>query len=164
MSVLRWLDRYFEISIGVALMSSMTIILAIQVFMRYVMGASLYWSEELARYIFIWLIYLGISYSARQMTHIKVDAALGLFPLKLRPWVVFLGDMLFLGFALFIVWTSWTVVQRQMMLGQTSTAMQIPMWFVYSAPLVGFALTAIRQVQTLIWRARNPDKYISEEV
>ena len=67
MKVLKWLDEYAEISICVALLSAMTLILAVQVFMRYVMGASLSWSEELARYLFIWLIYLGISFGARQM-------------------------------------------------------------------------------------------------
>lgn len=76
MSILRFLDKYFEISISVFLLLFMTALIAIQVFMRYVMGEPLSWSEELARYVFIWLIYLMISYSAREMKHIKIDAAL----------------------------------------------------------------------------------------
>jgi len=66
------------------------------------MRNSLVWSEELARYLFIWLIYIGISYGAKIMKHIKIEAALGLFPKKVRPVIVIIGDILFLGFSLFI--------------------------------------------------------------
>lgn len=164
MKVLKWLDEYAEISICVALLSAMTLILAVQVFMRYVMGASLSWSEELARYLFIWLIYLGISFGARQMRHIKIDAALKLFPSGMRPGVVILGDILFLFFALYVVWTSWSVIERQLMLGQTSPAIGVSMWIVYAAPFVGFALTAMRQLQAITWRLKHPNAGLEEDI
>ncbi|WP_373236374.1 TRAP transporter small permease [Cohaesibacter celericrescens] len=164
MTFLRFLDKYFEISISVFLLLFMTALIAMQVFMRYVMGESLSWSEELARYVFIWLIYLMISYSAREMKHIKIDAALSLFPQSWQRWVILLGDVLFLAFALFIVQTTYSLVLKQMMLDQRSTALAIPMWMIYAAPGVGFGLTAIRQVQTIIWRLRNPDKSTIEEI
>lgn len=164
MKLVRWLDEYAEISICVALMSAMTLLLAVQVFMRYIMGASLSWSEELARYFFIWLIYLGISYGAREMRHIKIDAALKLFPRSARHWVVILGDLLFLAFALYVVWTSWAVIERQLMLGQASPAIGVPMWVVYAAPFVGFALTTLRQVQSIRWRLAHPDAVQDKEV
>ncbi|PAU78328.1 TRAP transporter small permease [Halomonas salipaludis] len=157
MKVVKWIDEYAEISVCVVLMLMMAALLAVQVFMRYVMGASLSWSEEIARYLFIWLIYLGISFGAREMRHIKIDTALHLFPSFLRPWVVVLGDVLFLIFSLYIVWTSWSVIERQIMLGQTSPAVNVPMWIVYAAPCVGFALTAIRQLQTIYWRLKHPE-------
>lgn len=152
MKFLKFLDENFERYICIVLMSSMTLILAVQVFMRYVMRDSLSWSEELARYIFVWLIYIGISYGAQIMKHIKIEAALLLFPMRARPYVELLGDILFLGFALFVVYSSWGIVEKQLMLGQTSPAIQMPMWMLYSAPTVGFALTAIRQVQAIVHR------------
>ena len=155
MKLLRLLNDKLEMSICIVLMSTMSILLAIQVFMRYVIGDSLSWSEELARYIFIWLIYLGISYGAKIMKHIKIEAALALFPMAMRPYVVILGDAIFMGFALFICYTGYGIVKKQMMLGQTSPAMGIPMWVVYAAPVVGFGLTAIRQLQTIIHRFRE---------
>jgi len=146
------LDEYLEVSICIFLMSSMTLILGVQVFMRYVVHNSLSWSEEAARYIFIWLIYIGISYGAKIMKHIRIEAALGLFPRTMRPYVEIIGDILFLGFSLFVVYSSWGIVQKQILLGQLSPAIQMPMWFVYSAPLVGFSLTAIREVQAIVYR------------
>ncbi len=154
MKILKFLDDYFEMSVCIVLMSTMTLVLAVQVFMRYVMQSSLTWSEELARYIFVWLIYMGISYGAKIMKHIRIEAAVLLLPQKGQRYAEILGDILFLGFALFVVVTSWGIVQKQLMLGQTSPAIQMPMWMLYSAPMVGFALTAVRQVQAIVHRVR----------
>lgn len=154
MKILKFLDDYFEMSVCIVLMSAMTLVLAVQVFMRYVMQSSLTWSEELARYIFVWLIYMGISYGAKIMKHIRIEAAVLLLPQKGQRYAEILGDILFLGFALFVVVTSWGIVQKQLMLGQTSPAIQMPMWMLYSAPMVGFALTAVRQVQAIVHRVR----------
>ena len=155
MKIFRLLDEYLEMGIGVFLILTISVVLSIQVFMRYVMGSSLSWSEELARYLFIWLIYIGISYGAKVMRHIKIDAGLFLFPKKLRPYVVIIGDILFLIFSITVVIYSTKLIQRQLMIGQTSPAMSIPMAYVYAAPAVGFALTAFRQIQTLIFRFKG---------
>ena len=152
MKFLRLLNDKLEMSICIVLMSGMAILLAIQVFMRYVMSASLSWSEELARYMFIWLIYLGISYGAKIMKHIKIDASLGLFPVRIRPYIVIVGDVVFLLFSIYITYSAYTLVMRQIRFGQTSPAMGIPLWIVYAAPMVGFFLTAIREIQTIIYR------------
>lgn len=152
MKPLRFLDDNLEKCICVFLMSTMSLLLAVQVFMRYVMSASLSWSEELARYVFIWLVYMGISYGARIMKHIKIEAALGLFPVRLRPYVVILGDVIFFCFAVYICQSAYFLVKKQMLLRQSSPAIGLPMWVVYAAPMVGFGLTAIRQVQTIIHR------------
>ena len=52
--MLKIVDEHFEEAIVVALMAMMSALIGVQIFMRYVMGASLSWSEELARYFFIW--------------------------------------------------------------------------------------------------------------
>lgn len=59
--ILKWLDDNAELYLCVFLMSFMTLVTFIQVVMRKVFNNSLSWSEELARYVFIWLIYIGIS-------------------------------------------------------------------------------------------------------
>lgn len=155
MNFFKWLDEEFELAVCSILMVAMTLLIFIQVIMRYVFGSSLVWSEEMARYLFIWLIYLGISYGARVMKHIKIEAALGLFPKKLRPFVIILGDVLFFVFSVIIVYLAYGVVMQQIKLNQKSPAMHIPMWFMYSAPMIGFALTAIRQIQVIIFKLKD---------
>jgi TRAP-type C4-dicarboxylate transport system permease small subunit len=155
MKILKWLDNYFEITICITLMSFMTLLLFVQVIMRRVFSQSLYWSEELARYVFIWLIYFGISYGTKIIKHIRIEAFLGIFPQKIRPYIVILGDLLFLVFAVFIIFTSFDLIQKQLMLKQESPAIHMPMAVVYAAPFVGFTLTAIRQIQTILFRIKE---------
>lgn len=153
--VLSWLDDKFEISICVFLMSLMTVLIFVQVIMRYVFSNSLSWSEELARYLFIWLIYLGVSYGAKLRKHIKIDAALKLFPKGLRPYVTIMGDILFFLFAIYIINTGYKYVLMQATLGKVSPALSIPYKYVYAAPMIGFFMVSIRQVQTILYRVKT---------
>lgn len=150
MKIVKWLDKNIEAVICVLLLCIMSTVLFIQVIMRHFFNNSLVWSEELARYIFIWLIYLSISYAAKELRHIKIEEALALFPRFLRPYITILGHVLFLAYAIIIINTGWELVRRQQMLRATSPAMLIPMWIVYLAPVVGFIFTGVREIQLII--------------
>ena len=153
--MLSFLDKNFEKIICVFLISLISLVLGFQVFMRYIMQASLGWSEELSRYCFVWLVFMGISFGAREMRHIKIDAGLFCFPKFLRKYVVIIGEVLFLIFSIWIAYLSIGLVEKQIMIEQLSPAMRIPMWVVYSAPLVGFTLTSIRVVQAIVYTVKN---------
>ena len=152
--ILKWLDDNLELYLCVFLMSAMTLVTFIQVVMRKVFNNSLSWSEELARYIFIWLIYIGISYGCKLRKHIKIDAALNLFPKKVRPYVVVLGDILFILFAIYIAYTGVTYSLSQMQFNTRSPALKIPMEYVYMSTVVGFGLAIIREIQTVLYRIK----------
>ena len=94
--------------------------------------------------------------------HIRIDAAINLYPKALRPWIEILSEIIVLIFSIFIAYTSITVFQKISASGQISPALHIPMQFVYAAPLVGFVLTAIRQVQCIMQKFR--EMHASKEV
>ena len=152
--VLKWLDDNIEVYICVALMSVMAVLIFVQVIARYVFGSSLSWSEELARYIFIWLIYIGISYGCKLRKHIKIEAALKLFPKKVRPYVTILGDILFFAFCLYIIFTGYRYCGTTADLGKYSPALKIPFQYVYLSIPVGFTLAAVRQIQCIVYRIK----------
>ena len=149
--VLHFINEYLEETICVCLMSFMTVIIFIQVVMRYVMHNSLSWSEELARYCFIWLIYIGVAYGCKLMKHMKIDAALHLFPEKIRPYIVITGEVLVLVFAVYIVVTGVELTYKQWEFGKISPALGLPLQFINAAPVVGFGLVVFRQIQTM-WK------------
>lgn len=160
--ILKWLDDNVELYLCVFLMSFMTILIFIQVVMRYVFNNSLSWSEELARYTFIWLIYLGISYGCKLRKHIKIEAALHLFPGKLHPYIVIVGDILFLLFAIYVVKTGYVYSMEQIQYDMRSAALKIPYQYIYFSTVTGFGLAFIRQIQTLVYRVkciRNGEEY-----
>lgn len=149
--VVQWLDENLESAISVILMTIMTILIFIQVIMRYVFQHSLTWSEEFVRYCFIWLVYIGASYACRKGAHIKIDAALRLYPEKWREYIVILGDLCVLILAAYIMVTGTGLVDFQVTYDKVSPAMGLPLAFVNFAPVAGFGLIGIRQVQT-IWK------------
>jgi len=160
--VLKWLDENVELYLCVFLMSFMTLLIFVQVVMRYVFNNSLSWSEELARYVFIWLIYLGISYGCKLRKHIKIDAALYLFPKKVRPYVILLGDILFVAFAIYITVTGFNYSMAQIQYNMRSPALKIPFQYIYMSTVVGFGLATIREIQTIIYRVKclkNGEEY-----
>ena len=77
---INWIDEYLEEVLLVAALAAMALIMGVQVFCRYVLGASLSWSEELTRYIFIWAGFLSVSYCTKKCISIKIEQFVALFP------------------------------------------------------------------------------------
>ena len=152
---MKFLNEHLEACFIVPLMFLMSIIIFVQVVMRYVFHSSLTWSEEMAIYLFVWLFYFSVAYTAKKEAHIRIDAAINIYPKKARPYVEILSEIIVLAFAIFIAATSVTVFQKITASGQISPALHVPMQFVYAAPLVGFFLTAIRQIQCIIKKIKG---------
>ncbi|MGJ9385625.1 TRAP transporter permease DctQ [Salipaludibacillus neizhouensis] len=150
MKVLRWIDDHLEEVLLIIFSVTMVVAIALQVFMRHVMNSSLSWSEELARYCFIWLVYIGISYGVKKQRHIKVDVMLVLLKDKAKIVLNIVSNIIFLGFAIFVVIYGYDISKQLLGFGQTSPALHIPMGIVYLATPVGMGLTAIRIIQQLI--------------
>ena len=146
---LKWLDEHLEEVLCVTFMATIAVVIFIQVIMRYVFHNSLSWSEELARYCFIWLIYLGAGYGARYAQHIKIEAALLLYPKALRPYIVILGELLVLSLSVYILISGLQLTELQLHYGKNSPALGLSMAVVNAAPAVGFGLVIIRQIQNV---------------
>lgn len=149
MKIIKWLDEYTEQFLLAILSSVMVIVIFIQVVLRE-FGNSLSWSEELARFSFIWLVYLGISYGVKKQRHIKIDIMLQILKGKQRVILTTLANVLFLVFALFVVFGGYSIADKLLTFGQKSPALQIPMGLVYMATPVGMGLTSIRLIQSII--------------
>ena len=150
MKVVRFLDENLEKLICVVCLALMSILIVLQVFFRYVLNNSLSWSEELARYLFIWMIYIGISFGVKMDKHICVDAVYSFMPKGVKKWYAIVAYILFLVFAIAVVYFGILVVGMQISSGQVSPAMGIPMQYIYAAPVVGMVLTAFRLIQKII--------------
>ena len=151
MKVLKFLDENLEKMLCVVFLALMSIIIVLQVFFRYVLNNSLSWSEELARYLFIWMIYIGISYGVKLDKHICVDAVYTFMPKGIKRGYAIVAYILFLIFAVAIIYYGILVVGMQITSGQVSPAMGLPMQYVYVAPVVGMVLTVVRLVQKIYY-------------
>ncbi|CDQ18892.1 TRAP-type C4-dicarboxylate transport system, small permease component [Halobacillus karajensis] len=153
MNIIRAIDRRLEEVLLVIFSTTMVSVIFLQVAMR-VSGNSLSWSEELGRYCFIWLVYIGISYGVKKQRHIKVDVMLLLLKGKAKLMLAIISNLLFLVFSLYVVFNGYDIASQLLSFGQKSPALHIPMGWVYMATPVGFALTAIRLIQNLFVQFR----------
>lgn len=148
--MLKFLDNHLEEIFMVFLLSLMSVLIGAQVFMRYVMNDSLTWSEELARYAFIWATYIGVACGVKRNAHICVEAIATKLPALYQRYAAILAHLLFIVFALMVVKEGYALTLRILSFGQTSSAMGIPMGWVYLAPTVGFGLVILRLLQRIV--------------
>lgn len=155
MNWLQKFDKSFEEVILGVLLVGMSIILMLQILMRAIVGHSLTWAEELARYFYVWSVFLSIGCTIRVGNILRVDLLLNMLPQGLRKIMEILLDVLSVVLYSFLAYASISVVQKVQTGGQTSPAMEVPMYLVYLIVPVGFALASLRSVQKIYFTITN---------
>ncbi|MCJ8141800.1 TRAP transporter small permease [Ancylobacter sp. A5.8] len=143
------LDRLIHIillwAIG-ALIFAMMGVTFTQVIARYALANSLSWSEELGRYIFVWITFLGMAAAFQSKAHIALDFLVSLLPSKSSHALSILNTLLIAVVGLALVVGGISLMKFGM--NQRSAALGIPMYCVYvvipfsGAMLFYFALRA----------------------
>ena len=153
MKVIRFLDDYLEaLLIGIALIA-ITVIMFIQIILRST-GTAVPWAEEVCRYLFVWSGSLGISYSTKMESHLKLDVLPGLIPALKKPYEI-IGDIAMLALCGLLLMPGVEVVQVLVKTGQLSAALRLPMAYVYLGLLVGVILTICRLVEKYVKKLIN---------
>ena len=132
------LDRLAALlrAVIVALALTMLVALALQIFMRFVVGQALAWSEELALACFSWSMLLAIALGVREAIHVRMDLLVDLLPERLHHAVERLVSLAVAGLGVFIAWAGVNYVIDS--LGTTSAAIGYPIAYLYaSAPACG---------------------------
>lgn len=123
-------------------LSAMFLILLAQVIMRYVLSRPLTWSEEAARFIFVYVSFIGISYAYRQKGHIRMEVVVNLFPQAVRRGLELLINLGTIALFCYMIPFSFRFIGIQA--GVKATATHIPMSIVYTALPLGMALSCVR--------------------
>ncbi|QHE51653.1 TRAP transporter small permease [Pontibacillus sp. HMF3514] len=154
-AIIKSIDGFNKI-LGVllaVLLMVMSAVVFYQVFSRFVLDESLRWSEELARYIMIWAVFIGSALAIRKMELISVDAIKELLPekaIKVLNILVYLGSIVFLAV---LVQYGFEMVSN--VSTQTSPAMRIPMAWAYAAIPVGSIFMIINCIAIVIENIMN---------
>jgi TRAP-type transport system small permease protein len=139
----------FEDWLTFALFWMMAAVVFYQVFTRYVLDDSAGWTEEIARYFLVAVVFIGASMSVRKNNHIQVDYFFRLMPpgvARVLSTLVDLVRCLFLGYA---AWLTWLLIQR--IGNQPMAVVELPVGIVFSCMLFGFVLMFLRSLQ-VAWR------------
>ena len=138
-----------------------------QFFTRYALNDSASWTEEIARYLLIGVVFVGASIGVAKNNHIQVDLLYRYLPARAGRVLALLVDVLRIGFL-----CSMTVFTVQMMLKMGSynmTIIDLPMNIVYAVVLFGFAAMSVRSIWVLRvhWRRgysvlERPDSHMDD--
>ncbi|WP_076420049.1 TRAP transporter small permease [Colwellia sp. UCD-KL20] len=147
--MLDWINKHLENVIAIVLFVVMTIAVFTQILTR-TFDYSLSWTEELARYCLIWLVFIGTSLAVIHQQHINIDVISKRLNESEKKVLAVIAQAIFFAFSLVILFYSTQMVIDLYRLDQHSPALGLPMWIVYLACPVGFALTAFRLLQQIV--------------
>src|SRR5262249_19994084 len=144
------IEHYPEDWLALVLFWSVAFIVFLQFFTRYVLNDSLAWTEEIARYGLMWIVFIGGGMVTRRNSHIAVELLSNILkPGLVRSALLAFVDVVKFVFLALLAYFSVTIIER--MHHQTMTVFELPMSLVYGGVAFGCFLMVGRQAQNL-WR------------
>ncbi|MBR0963533.1 TRAP transporter small permease [Bradyrhizobium diazoefficiens] len=143
----------FEDWVALAIFWVMALAVFLQFFTRYVLNDSYAWTEEIATYCLIGVVFIGSSMCVRLSRHIQVDLIYRYLPhvaARALSTVIDLIRIAFFGYAIKLVWVYIQIIGDEQM-----TTINLPKDYVYNAVLAGFVLMFARSVQVAIQHLRQ---------
>lgn len=161
--MLDFLNKRLEEILGTILLTVMTVSIFAQVLYRFA-GLPLSWTEELARYCFVWLIYITCSFAIQQSAHIKVDVLTLVFRKKGNFVLEMISLLMFFTFAVIaLVISAKNVYSLAFLKPQISAGLHCPMWIPNLGITIGLMLMLIRLAQSVCRTVEQYKKVCAEE-
>lgn len=154
-SILKLLDQ-FESYICQFLLVFFVVILFMQIILRAI-NMSLYWTEEIARYAFLWFILFGASYATRLACLNRVTMQFTKFPEWVKSVALLVGDFIWLCFALAMAWFGYQAYMDLVEFPYHTPALDWSLSKIYLIFPISFLLMAIRIIQV------NVIKYVLKQ-
>ena len=134
-------DR-FEDFLLVTMFAGMVTVIFYQVIMRYIFNNSSVWSEELGRFLFVWITWIGISIGARRLEHIKVMLLVDKLPFKASRTVNIFAEIVVIAVCAITAYYSYSLMISQNHI--SFAAIKISMSWGYLAVFLGCVIMCLR--------------------
>lgn len=149
--ILQQIDKNGERYLLLPLYAMIVSTIFMEVVRRSVLSYSSIWAEEVARYAFIYVAYIGASAAIKERAHIRIDIILHLFSPRMKALVFIFGDFVALILAVLAIYMSMESVLTSIHFGSVTHGLRISQaWFLAAVPF-GFSLMIFRILQS-IWR------------
>lgn len=162
----RWLrlaERFFEPIIIVTSLGVVIVLLFADVVARFAFQTSVPWAGEVARFAFVYMIYFGISYAIREKRHLRVTILVDTMPRALRRWTLAFAEAVFLVYSIAVCGLGVQITANAIDRGQSLSATQWPIGWLYGAIIFSGALSALRLGHSL-WRiVRHGEEPLRED-
>lgn len=147
--ILKNLNQHGERYLTLPLYTMVVITIFMEVFRRFFLSYSSIWSEEIARYAFIYISWIGAAAAIKERAHIRIDVILPLLSNKWKTIVFIFGDTITLILACIALYWSMEPVLTSIHFGSVTHGLRISQaWFLIAVPL-GFGLIVLRLLQSM---------------
>jgi len=138
-----------------ALLCTIVVLLLSEVFFRYLLGHSLLWVEELSRFLFQWIVFVGSAVALGRGSHFTMRIAVDSAPRVVRTAAVFVLVAAAFTFSMVLIYQGWELAQ--LAAPQTSSVLRISrFWFYLAIPAGGVLMLLYLPAMTLYaWRSRD---------
>jgi TRAP-type C4-dicarboxylate transport system permease small subunit len=128
----------------------LVITMFVEVLRRELMAYSSIWGEEIVRYSFIYLAWIGAAAAVRERGHIRIDVILEYVGPRVKALLYIFGDLVMFAVSLVALYWSFETVLVSAKFGSVTHGLRISqVWFLSAVP-IGFALVVFRLVQSFI--------------
>ncbi len=132
---------------GIILMAVNTIA---NVFGRYVLNQSIYFSEELNEFLIVIVTFMGLGYATRKGIHIRMSAIYDALPIKMRKGLMVVIAATTAVVMAVLAWYGFEYVQKIAARGQITPALQLPLYLTYVWVVIGLSLASFQYLLTAI--------------
>ena len=139
------------------LMAAMCVDLLAQVAFRYLFGHPLTWSEELARYLFVWIALFGAAWCGRSHIHVRMTAVVGMLPVDVQRWIQLLVSVICAGCCWYLFPHAIQIFLAQSKL--TAVTLGVSLGIEYIAAPCGLFLLAVQQTVDALFILLDWDGY-----
>lgn len=119
----------------------LVVFLSLSVIGRYVFDIGIAWSDELARLLFVWVVFLGFAVAIRHRGNIGVELFIDRLSRPTRRRVILMQDIVVLAFSLFFTWEATLTVRFSLL--QRLPVLQITIAWLYAAVLVAGVMMTV---------------------
>ena len=148
--VLRALDANAERWALLVFYVLLVLTMSVEVIRREVFSYSSIWGEEVVRYAFIYLAWIGAASAVRERAHIRIDVLMHYLGPRAKALLYIFGDLVMAAVALVALYWSFESVAVSWKFGSVSHGLRLSMvWFLAAVP-IGFSLMLLRLAQSLI--------------
>lgn len=151
-----FINKLEDTIIGLLLVLT-TLLVFVEVVLRFGFNTGLHWSQEMTTILVGWMVLLGASWALRERAHIGVDFLIEKLPAKARRWFVGLGCIASLVYCGLIGYGGYVYLTKMKMIGLTLDDMPVPKWIAFSVMVIGFVLLGYRIFEILFNVVRGKD-------
>ena len=145
--VLQFLDRHLEEYVMAFLLITLTLVMLLQIVMRYIFGHALSWPEELCRYCFVYITFFTLGFCVRRGSMLRLDILQSVLPAKVWQGLQYVVSVVSLVFFGWMFYQALSLQKAIMRTSRTSAALGIPYTYIYLATVLGFGLALLRSLQ-----------------